>query len=369
MKIKLFSDQQYLPSGMYPVDLVSPFFEKSLVNDKDSWWLKTTMSKKYDRYIEISSSLFEMLPLEKCDLAVIPANWVDIVGGHHWMSKVDKAAQELSFEFASQARQEKKPIVIFFSGDRSHEKVSIKDAIVFREGLYRSKRSSNDFALPAFAEDLVEHYFGNQLPIRPKKAKPTVGFCGFARPMSWKMKLKLGIYQGAMLAKQGHLDVSPYKGEVLRSQVIKNLEVSPLVDTNFIVRNSSVFLTYEDDADKKNKARYEYVQNLVESDYIICSRGSGNFSFRLYETLSCGRIPVFIDTDCVLPFDFLVDWKKYCVWIDEKELSQIPEKIAEFHSNLSPQEFEDLQYECRKFWKDWLSTEGFFANFYRHFFE
>jgi hypothetical protein len=366
MKIKIFSDQRYLPSDMYPVPMVSPFFEKISV-EKDSWWLKTSLAKKYDRYAEISSSLFEIVPLERCDLAVIPADWVDIRRGHHWISRVNRAAQELSIQFASLAKQEKKPVVIFFSSDRSHENIPIEDAIVFREGLYKSRRRANNFAIPAFAEDLVEHYFGNQLPIRPKKAKPTVGFCGFARPMSWKMTLKLGIYHGVMLAKQGYLDVSPYKGEVLRSKVLETLTASLLVNTNFIIRNSSVFLTSKDDKDEKNRLRYEYVQNLAESDYIICSRGSGNFSFRLYETLSCGRIPVFIDTDCVLPFDFIVDWKKYCVWIDEKELSQIPEKIADFHSNLSPQEFEDLQYECRKFWKDWLSAEGFFANFYRHF--
>jgi hypothetical protein len=33
----------------------------------------------------------------------------------------------------------------------------------------------------------------------------------------------------------------------------------------------------------------------------------------------------------------------------------------------SPPEFVDLQHECRRLWQEWLSPEGFFANFYRHF--
>ena len=30
---------------------------------------------------------------------------------------------------------------------------------------------------------------------------------------------------------------------------------------------------------------------------------------------------MFINTDCVLPFDEIIDWKKYVIWVDEKEMS------------------------------------------------
>ncbi|PMB11082.1 exostosin, partial [Fischerella thermalis CCMEE 5282] len=74
-----------------------------------------------------------------------------------------------------------------------------------------------------------------------------------------------------------------------------------------------------------------------------------------------------VDTDCVLPYDFKIDWKKYCVWVYSKDLPQIAEKVAEFHNNLSPEQFVELQYDCRQIWKDWLSYEGFFNNFWQHF--
>jgi len=113
--------------------------------------------------------------------------------------------------------------------------------------------------------------------------------------------------------------------------------------------------------------RREYVQNIVESDYVVCTRGAGNFSYRLYETLSCGRIPVFVDTDCVLPYDFLVDWREHCVWVEEDDLPQIGERVLEFHEGLGEKEFVELQHHCRRFWEQYISPEGFFSNFHRHF--
>ncbi|HEY9707843.1 MAG TPA: hypothetical protein V6D48_06525 [Oculatellaceae cyanobacterium] len=68
----------------------------------------------------------------------------------------------------------------------------------------------------------------------------------------------------------------------------------------------------------------------------------------------------------MLSYDFEIDWKKYCVWLDERELPLIAEKIAEFPENLSPQEFVGLQHECRKVWEQRVAPEGFFANLHRH---
>ena len=97
---------------------------------------------------------------------------------------------------------------------------------------------------------------------------------------------------------------------------------------------------------------------MKDSDYIICVRGGGNFSARFYETLAMGRIPIFINTDCILPFDNLIDWKRYCVWVEKKELRNIGEKITTFHQSLSNEEFQKLQAECRIIWEQYLSREG-----------
>lgn len=358
MKLKLFSDRRYLPKQMPPDPILLPFWTDFLEDEQHPWL------RSYSRYAAIGKQFFEMVPLEEADLAVLPANWRTI-RGDSWRSKIDQAAQDLSLEFADRVQQAKKPLVIFFSGDCSDEELPIDEAIVFRMSAYRSRLKPNNFVPPASCDDLIAQYSQNHLPIREKAAKARVGFCGFVRADSWKRKLQTVAYHGTMLATQFKMGVSPYRGQILRSQAIHVLQNSSVIETNFILRSHSFF--DPTDTNSKQARRAEYVSNLLESDYALCCRGSANYSIRLFEILCCGRIPVLIDTDCVLPFESEIDWKQYCVWVDERELDQLPEKIAEFHNRLSPQDFINLQYECRQLWKDWLSSEGFYANFYHHF--
>jgi len=359
MRLKFFSDRRFLPSHMDPDPILYPFWLED-TKGLDYSWLRM-----YDRYINKGHEIFEFSSLEEADFAVIPANW-RTVRGDSWRSKVDKEAEKLAIEFSRIVEQAKKPLVLFFSGDCSDEEVPIQNTKVFRISAYRSQLKPNNFVPPAFCEDVVEFYFQNQLPVRQKQDKPCVGFCGFTRSDSLKRKVQTLAYHGNTLVTQRRLGVSPYRGQILRTKAIDFLAQSQQVETNFILRETPVFFEAED-LEYKKKVRMDFFQNIMDSDYTLCCRGSANYSNRFYEVLSSGRIPVFINTDCVLPFESEIDWKKYCVWVEEDEIEHIAEKVAEFHSALSPQEFLDLQYGCRKLWQEWLSPEGFYSNFYRHF--
>ncbi|MCC5648594.1 glycosyltransferase family 47 protein [Nostoc sp. XA013] len=362
MKLNIYSDKNYLSNGIRAVPMLYPFWKEFIPNQKYPW------NRIHHNYIEVGNSLFNMTSLKEADLAIMPANW-RAIRGESWRDKVNKQAQDISMQFAEKVANNGKELVVFFAGDCCAEKVPIKNATIIRPAVYRSQKRQKDIIIPALVEDYVKEYLGGLISIRQKSAKPVVGFCGLAQPDSWDLKLKAFTYHGLMLSKSLKLGVSPYKGKILRNQAMRILADSPsLVNTNFIITegSQSVYLTTQD-PDKRQKTRAEFVKNMVESDYNLCCRGSANYSIRLYETLSCGRIPVFIDTDCVLPYDSVIDWKKYCVWIDEKEIPYIAEKVAEFHSNISDKEFIDLQHECRKLWKNWLSSEGFFTNFHLHF--
>ena len=69
-----------------------------------------------------------------------------------------------------------------------------------------------------------------------------------------------------------------------------------------------------------------FFQNISDTDYTICIRGTGNFSQRLYEVLAFGRIPIFIDTDSILPYDEIINWRDYCVWVKPDELGVVTRK-------------------------------------------
>ena len=105
-----------------------------------------------------------------------------------------------------------------------------------------------------------------------------------------------------------------------------------------------------------------FFSNIYDNDYTLCIRGNGNWSYRFYQTLACGRIPIFVDTDCVLPLSTHIDWKKYCVWIDRSDLKQIGEAVTDFHASLSESDFMDLQMSCRALWEEHFTPKGFMDN-------
>src|SRR5262249_13911890 len=71
----------------------------------------------------------------------------------------------------------------------------------------------------------------------------------------------------------------------------------------------------------------EFRENVLDSHYVLCPRGGGNWSYRFYETLCLGRIPVFFNTDCALPYESLIKWRDYCVWVEGDEIERAPELI------------------------------------------
>ena len=114
--------------------------------------------------------------------------------------------------------------------------------------------------------------------------------------------------------------------------------------------------TSESDDDFRRK----FVENIVDSDYTLCIRGLGNNSIRFFETLCCGRIPIFVNTDSTLPFDNLINWKEACVWVEEEDIDRMGDIVAEFHQNVSEERFLELQRNARKIWEDYLAPTGFF---------
>ena len=76
---------------------------------------------------------------------------------------------------------------------------------------------------------------------------------------------------------------------------------------------------------------------------------------------------MFLDTDSVLPYEFLIDWRDYVVWVSREEVPNVGDRVAAFHERLSDREYVDLQHDCRRLWEEWLSPHGFFRNFHRHF--
>jgi len=148
-----------------------------------------------------------------------------------------------------------------------------------------------------------------------------------------------------------------YPSTLRRNKVLNHLSNSSMVQSDFIIRDK-----YRAGAQSEKDRRVstlEFFNNLRNTDYTICIRGGGNFSVRIYETLAVGRIPLFINTDCVLPLDMMVDWKQHVVWVEEADISRIDEILSDFHASIHPDDFVQMQLNNRKLWEDCLSFKGF----------
>ncbi len=306
----------------------------------------------FDEYADIGTRFFEQTDLEDADFVVLPYHWENIVN--------DEKRVELASQTIEKARQHGKKTIVFYWKD-SCQKIPFDDTVVFRTSAYRSKKGSNEFIIPSWSEDIIAHRFGGLLQTRHKEDRPTISFRGLATYPDWRPKATIRRYY----TKTKRLFVpNTYdeRGHMLRGRAIKLLENEQRIRTSFEVQKE-FFFYYQD----KHILREEFISNMMDSDYVLCVRGNGNFSFRFYEALCCGRIPVFIDTDCSLPYDFKVNWKDYCVWVDEKDVGSIGDIIIEYHEGLSDRDFIDMQEKCRSLWLDRICPTGFFSHFEEHF--
>jgi Exostosin family len=355
----IYSDRSYLPEGIPYIFFLSSFWGRNIED--------TSNPKTYcfDEYIKISPHLLKIVQIEDAQLAILPFDWVQAKGHPQALAM----AQDMAHLTALQGI----PLVVFYLDDDTAA-VDLDNSLVFRTSSNRSNRQPNEVVIPAWSEDFVEHYCHGQVQTRRKSSEPVVGYCGYTTLVKPRnrftnhLRLKLGAVPGmAQMAKKVGLELVKHPlpwlyGSRIRSQALFILSRTKQVKCNFLIRDS---LHHTEKLTLSQ--REQFVENMLNSDYILCTRGGGNFSYRLYETLSCGRIPVFINTDSELPFERWIDWKHYCVWVEEEDLPYLGERIREFHDKLTPQQFQELQIECRKLWVEWLSPQGFLRNFYRHF--
>jgi hypothetical protein len=345
-KLKIFSDKSFLEKNQQCIPMLYPFFGE---NSND---FNPIHPSTFETYNSIGSHFFELTALENADLAVFPIPWEYVI--------CNLGYEEMFTIFHDKADAYGIPTVIFFVSDSS-EPVLLKNTIVFRTSSYRSTRKKYEYSLPAWSGDILTQYFNGQSLIRERQSSALIGFTGFAPHYSFiskilnnKIKLTLNLRE-------------PNQGDnlSLRSDIVKILQKNESIRKNIIIRNK--FWGIVSDETEKIRQRNEFIQNLLNCDYSLCVRGAGNFSFRFYETLCCGRIPILVNTDCVFPYDFEIDWKKYCIWVESKDIGNIGEIIADYNNQITSQEFIDLQYRCREVWQNYLSPEGFFKNLFKHF--
>ncbi|ASJ72318.1 exostosin domain-containing protein [Granulosicoccus antarcticus] len=116
-----------------------------------------------------------------------------------------------------------------------------------------------------------------------------------------------------------------------------------LKDDNARIIDTSDFCTWDPIQTSKYAFQKLYTQTMAGSKFILCPRGIGPASLRLYETMESGRVPVIISDSWVAPPQ--VDWS-FAVRVPESRTSDIPKILLE----LEPQ-WQERGEAARRAWE------------------
>lgn len=67
-----------------------------------------------------------------------------------------------------------------------------------------------------------------------------------------------------------------------------------------------------------------FKETMLNSYYSICPRGFGPTSFRLYESILNGVVPVYISNLHFLPFKEIIEWNKFSIILKQRSIKKIP---------------------------------------------
>ena len=292
------------------------------------------MARRFERLVEQAPEYWTAAELGDADIIVHP---------HHYI------AGERTERTAELARKAGLPCLFFRQND-SHEPAEPSYGQVYRTSIMADERTPVEHGMPDFCDDPLRDRDGRPAPLE-RPDKPTIGFCGFV---------------GSPLRRFAYRWVGEYDkvaGLIIRELAMRAFEGNERVHSAFIRRKSfwnGAVMRGSINESARAASRRDFVENLFNNAYNLCARGKGNFSTRFYEVLAAGRIPVFINTSCVLPFEDEIDYRKHCVWIEEPDLPRAGEIVADFHAALDEDAFRQMQLDNRALWERWFEPTSFY---------
>lgn len=338
-------------------DVVKFFLAPRFSNKKED----VRILRSYQKNKNVADPIFKRLPsdwdlsgikyvdtLQEADFVLIPQAIKRLTPA--WLSYLDTVEASV--------RGSGLRIIVFVGGDLGHKvHLERKNIIVCKGTAYASGMMPNEILFPGYAEDLGEEY---DVQPRAKGALPTVSFCGYAGFPNWRSFFRYFV-KNFLLDVCAAVTRKPLyrafkRGIYFRRTAMRYLTMNPRIRTSFVIRDSFSGVNLKD----PKSARDEYIRNMMQSDFVLCPKGDGNYSIRFFEALSLGRIPILIDTDIVLPLEKSIDYSKFVIRIPHTDLSRIGDIIADFFEAIPEADFIKMQLEARSAFKKYLRYDSFF---------
>ena len=99
----------------------------------------------------------------------------------------------------------------------------------------------------------------------------------------------------------------------------------------------------------------EFVHITSRSIFSLCPRGFGRTSFRLYEVMALGSIPIYIWDDVKwLPYEDVLSWDEFSITINIKDIAKLP-AIIDAHT---PEMIEAKRRKLKQLYDEYFTLEG-----------
>jgi hypothetical protein len=213
-----------------------------------------------------------------------------------------------------------KRVIIFMLSDYN-EPLDIPDNVIFfRSGMYKSKRKQNEHLIPyIWIEEELKGKYEFQL-LQKKSINSLVGFCG------------------------------TLSSHPSRFQHIAKLKMALDIKKKFIIRPE-----YWAGKPYDSQVVQEFINNIRQTYFTLCSRGAGNWSARFYQVLYLGRIPIVVNSDMILPFEDRINWRDILVYCDSED--DLNENIKHYWRI---KDIEQAQIKCKEIYDTYLAPEKWF---------
>lgn len=303
-------DKVYTTYDIYPAFFYLNFLPKNLKYE----FLNTKIYKNHiSIYQSILSSQFSLCEnINQCDYILLKPSY--------HLGTIENCLHYLK-PYIDESEKLNKKILFFYHGKFDEIPYHLlKNVILFTAPGILDADYSNIHGLPTFCEDLFENKFSNK--------KLSVSFCGSIS--------------------------HPIRGYILS-------KLSDKKYSDFIIRNGPLKKPSKKYAylpPPKNDEKKDFIKNIENNLYGLCVRGSENYSYRLAELLMMGRIPILIDTKCILPFRKKIPYEKNCVYIKYDQIDNIIDILENYHNSHTEEELIDIQKENRNIWSKYFTTFG-----------
>jgi hypothetical protein len=105
---------------------------------------------------------------------------------------------------------------------------------------------------------------------------------------------------------------------------------------------------------KDTRARVDIMKDfclrLARADYAFAPRGVGSSSFRLYQAMMSGAVPI-VSGMVDYPFSDEVDWSEFCIINDDFDR-------YDFDSLIENEDYENMRQKAIQFWEDYVRIEN-----------